>query len=90
MNKTLAELGLNANESKEFKDYWLDALPKRPYYEIRQLSHEFLDDNMGLNVYPSPDSIIRVNFVFKGIYKFKKLINPNLVTPNRCGFTLVE
>lgn len=38
----LPKLGLNYKEIKDFKDYWINALPFSEYYEIRLVDSEFL------------------------------------------------
>lgn len=87
----LPKLGLNKKEIKDFKEYWLGELKGYPYYKIRLLSEEFLDKNIAVKIYPKPDIFIRVIFYFEGTYYGKeKLIEPQIKTPIRKGFTAVE
>ncbi len=86
----LVKLGLNDKETNQFKEYWMNELPKKEFYEIHLLSDEFLENNMILDVYPAPDSVIRVNLCFKGLNYEKKIVEPNIITPERKGFTVVE
>jgi hypothetical protein len=86
----LEKLGLNEKEKFQFKDYWLKELPKSNYYIIKLLSNQFLDDNMDLIINPSPDTEIRLNFYFKSINKSIQLKTPEIITPNRNGFTVIE
>jgi hypothetical protein len=87
----LPKLGLNEKEIKDFKEYWLDELKGYPYYKIRLLSEEFLDENIAVKINPKPDTFIRVIFYFEGTYYGKeKLIEPQIKTPIRKGFTTVE
>ena len=90
MTKTLDKLGLNEKESGEFKEYWLDTLPFMPFYEIRLLSQEYIDDYMGLEISPAPDTIIRVHLYFEGISNYTSIENPIISKPVRNGFTVVE
>jgi hypothetical protein len=87
----LPKLGLNEKEIKDFKEYWLGELKGYSYYKIRLLSEEFLDENIAVKINPKPDTFIRVIFYFEGTYNSKeKLIEPQIKTPIRKGFTAVE
>jgi hypothetical protein len=87
----LPKLGLNEKEIKDFKEYWLNELKGYPYYKIRLLSEEFLDENIAVKINPKPDTFIRIIFYFEGTYYSKeKLIEPQIKTPLRKGFTAVE
>jgi len=86
----LEKLGLNEKEKTQFKEYWLNELPKANYYEIKLLSKEFLNNNMNLIIEPKPDTEIRINFLFKPLKESYKLDNPEITTPVRTGFTIVE
>ncbi len=90
MNNTLKELGLNEKESKDFKDFWLDFLPFANYYEIKLLSKEYLDLNMGLIVDPKPETIIRVMLTFSPYQNAVEIDTPLITAPIRLGFTVVE
>ena len=90
MNTTLKELGLNEKESKDFKVFWLDFLPIANYYEIKLLSKEYLDLNMGLIIDPKPETIIRVMLTFSPYQKAVEIDTPLITTPIRSGFTVVE
>lgn len=86
----LVSLGLNEREVFQFKEYWLPELNKYNYYEIKLLSNDFLEKNMKLIVTPEPDTLIRLNFYFKGHDKFLVLDTPTIITPKREGFVVVE
>ena len=90
MNTMLIELGLNDKESKDFKDFWLDFLPLANYYEIKLLSKEYLDSNMGLLIDPKPETIIRVLLTFSPYQDAFEIATPLIKTPIRSGFTVVE
>jgi len=90
MNDTLKELGLNDPESKEFKVFWLDFLPFANYYEIKLLSKEYLDLNIGLIIDPKPETIIRVMLTFSPYQNVVEIDTPIIKTPIRSGFTAVE
>jgi len=89
-NKNLKLLGLNEKETDQFKEYWLNRLEKSKYYEIKLLSNEFLYENMDLIITPEPETEIRLNFIFKPLKKNYSIKNPEIITPERNGFTVVE
>ncbi len=83
-------LGLNENEKNQFKEYWLNELPKSKYYEVRLFEDSFLKENMNLIISPQPDTVIRLNFYFKPLNKEINIQEPVIITPERIGFTVVE
>jgi len=86
----LSQLGLNEKEKSQFKEYWIKELPESNYYEIKLLDSKFLIENMNLEINPSPDSILRVEFYFKPIEKRIDLVEPSIVSFERKGFVVVE
>ncbi len=87
----LPKLGLNTKETLQFKEYWIPTLTGSKYYEVRILAKSYLDKNLGLDISPRPDTVIRLNFIFKGTDNPAKLVNPTITTsPVRSGFTVVE
>ena len=86
----LKNLGLNKKEISQFKEYWLAELPFARYYEVKLLGDSFLKGNMNLVIDPKPTTIIRRNFYFKPIESKITLKQPNIITPERKGFTVVE
>ncbi|MBU3912691.1 MAG: hypothetical protein KKE50_01215 [Nanoarchaeota archaeon] len=89
-SNNLPKLGLNEKETNQFKEYWLNELPKSDYYEIKLLDDKFLKENMNLGISPTPDTLIRVEFYFKPTNSIKEINEPVIVTPIREGFTAVE
>ena len=61
----LPRLGLNPKEKAQFEEYWTARLPRSNFYEIRLFSPAFLEKNLRLEIDPSPDSLIRLEFYFK-------------------------
>lgn len=90
MIEILDELGLKENESAEFKEYWLESLPYMPYYEIKLVSQEYLEEFMELRILPLPDTTIRVFLNFEGLNSQSSIRNPIIIKPNRNGFTAIE
>jgi len=89
----LNKLGLNKAESKEFKDYWLPKLKniKEKYIMIQLLSDKFLNKNMTLIIFPKPDSLLRLEFVFKGTdFIDMRYKTPKIKEFKREGFSVVE
>ncbi|MBD3840154.1 MAG: hypothetical protein IE878_07225, partial [Epsilonproteobacteria bacterium] len=68
----------------------VEKLQTSPYYQIKLLDRDFLDKNMKLSIKPKPQTLIRVIFEFKALDKKIKLPTPDIKTPNRDGFTVVE
>lgn len=90
LNLNLEKLGLNEKEISQFKEYWLVELPFARYYEIKLLEDDYLGENMNLEIDPKPTTIIRRNFYFKPHELQISLEQPNIITPERKGFTVVE
>ena len=83
-------LGLNQKETSQFMEYWLKRLDKNPYYQVFLIDNNFLNQNMKLMINPTPDTIIRLIFAFKKIDQPISVTNPQIITPQRNGFTVVE
>lgn len=90
LEEKLAILGLNERESEEFIVYWLSKLEANNYNYIHFETNELLDEYMPINVSPKPDSVIRIAMSFKGLDEPIKVVEQELMTPVREGFTLVE
>lgn len=89
-NDALPKLGLNEKETAEFSSYWLKALPKSPYYYIGIVAQSTLNNIAPLTITPKPDNIIRVTLYFKALEQRGEVRSPQIVTPKRDGFTVVE
>lgn len=90
LEEKLAVLGLSEREANEFIIYWLPRLEANEYNYIRFATMEEINSNMSLNITPSPDSIIRVVMLFKGLDEPIDVKEQVLETPERKGFTVVE
>ncbi len=90
LEEKLEILGLTEREANEFIIYWLPKLENNKYNYIRFQTIEEIEENMPLNINPTPDTVIRL------VMEFKKLNNPIevteqvLETPARNGFVAVE
>ena len=91
LNRILPKLGLNKNETHDFIEYWVKALPNAPYYYLGVLSPEAIDKIEPLEVSPTPDTNIRVRIYFQALSAPISIPEPKLdLPPTRKGFSLVE
>ncbi|MFC2162043.1 hypothetical protein ACFLRF_00045 [Candidatus Altiarchaeota archaeon] len=88
--RTLPELGLTQEESRDFNDYWSQHLPESRYYKIIPLSPEKLDEMVRLDITPRPDTLIRVNLLIKPVDEPESMKEPVIERPERKGFTVAE
>jgi hypothetical protein len=86
----LPKLGLNGKEAKDFSQYWLKALPDSPYYFVGLINKDQRDYLETLSVTPSPETSIRFSFYFEPLDKPISVKEPEIITPKREGFTLVD
>ena len=86
----LPKLGLNKKESTQFKEYWLDVLPKAPYYSVKIIPESNLDHIAPLTFSVKPDSIKRVTLSFAPLESKIKLAEPKIIPFKRTGFTVIE
>lgn len=90
LSRIMPKLGLNTTETKQFKEYWERVLPESSYYFIGIMDPSNLDYIEPLEITPKPDSVIRVSLYFEPLEQFKTVSEPNIVTPVRSGFSVVE
>lgn len=88
--KQLSQLGLNQKESADFMEFWQSRLPKTPYVRLTWLNTKDMDILAPLNVFPKPDTNIRIFLEFEGLEKPINLKPQKLSAPKRTGFTLIE
>ncbi len=90
LDEKLEILGLNRREANEFIIYWLPLLESNVWNHIKFVGDEYNSD-YPLHIEPSPDSIIRVYMVFKGLDKPDFTIKEQKLTPTkREGFSVIE
>lgn len=90
LEEKLSILGLNEREANEFIIYWLPKLEESEYNLIRFESIENINNQMPLNITPTPDTIIRVLMEYKPVKNIIDIEEQKLTTPIRNGFTVVE
>ena len=88
LEEKLEILGLNPKEQEEFIIYWLPILQKNNYTYIRFATNEEINNNMSLQVEPSPDTMIRVLMVFKGLEEKINVKEQPLQKVTRNGYTV--
>lgn len=89
-DELLPKLGLQEKEAQEFKQYWLKALQRSSYYFIGILPQEQINEQEPLSITPREDSLIRVRLYFESLDKPQRVQAPEIVTPQRDGFTVVD
>ncbi len=89
LTRTLPRYGLNAQEMKDFMDFWVPRMIGAPYYRISFLTDDW-SEQVPLNVSPVPKTNIRVFMDWQRLAAPIALPEPTLKTPTRSGFTLVE
>ena len=90
LEEKLSILGLNEREINEFIIYWLPRLENNKYNYIRFELNEEIDGYMPIYIEPKPDTLLRVYMNFKPLTKKINVIEQELITNNREGFTVVE
>ncbi|MBO4855445.1 hypothetical protein J5500_03525 [Candidatus Saccharibacteria bacterium] len=90
LDQKLKTLGLNYKEREEFISYWAGELESKPYAFIRFQTAAEIEQNMGLQVTPKPDTVIRVMMEYKLLNQPIKVKAQKLQSVERKGFTVVE
>lgn len=85
----LAGLGLTRREANEFIVYWLPLMQQNPY-NIISFQTGIYTDSVQLDVYPVPDTLIRVFMVWQAVDSYVNLPEQKIITPERKGFAVVE
>ena len=93
LEEYLTAAGLNDSEIDDFISFWLPKMQNNPYNLISFPTKEYTE-MAKLNVYPAPDTEIRVFMVFRGLTEAVDIPAENaLPMPSgvvRRGFTVVE
>ena len=91
-NQKLDEIGFNANEKKDFLDYWLSELQAKngKYYKISFLQNRELNSLIPMSINPKPDSIYRYFMDYDVLTKPISIAPQKLEKIKRNGFTVVE
>lgn len=90
LEEKLEILGLNEREAEEFIVYWLPILEQNKYNLIRFQTKEEINESMGLEITPKPDTLIRIMMTFKPLMKPTEIPEQKLENIERKGYTVVE
>jgi hypothetical protein len=85
----LAKYGLNETESREFREFWLPEMTGAPFYRVSFVVEDW-NKAAPLYVTPRPDTAIRIFMDWEKLQAPISIDPPEIVTPEREGFTLVE
>lgn len=89
LEEKLSMMGLLPHEYNDFIVYWLPLMAKNEYNLVRFVNAEYSRD-VPLNIYPKPESLLRIYMIFKGIDKPIHIPEQKLSLYKRTGFTVVE
>ena len=89
LEDALAKLGLNRKEANEFIVYWLPMMANNPY-NIISFRQEDYTETAKLDIYPEPDTLIRVFMAWRSSDCFVPLEAQKLTSLKRKGFTVIE
>ncbi len=87
----LTQLGLNANETKDFMEFWYPRMQVKPYYFVTFLGTQQMNQLAPLTINPRPDTVVRILMDFTPLDKPIDVLPLSLGrTPERKGFTVIE
>ena len=90
LEDALAKLGFTEREANEFIIYWLPIMERNEYNLIRFELTEEREAASGLNIFPAPDSILRMAMHIKAVDAPTDIPEQTLPTFERNGFVAVE
>jgi hypothetical protein len=90
MLSALPQYGFNAQETQDFVDFWVDALPPAAWYAFCPQGDAAISPLVDLAVSPAPQSRLRLWFVVLPGDAPRALTAPAIEPFARDGFTLVE
>ncbi len=92
MKEILLSYGLTESEADEFVEYWDEYLEEDVVYRMYPQLNEIADEAMPVNIYPRPDSVLRIWMLFEEhLEGDTTTVTEPMVTPlKRKGFTVVE
>ncbi|MFA5270620.1 MAG: hypothetical protein WC400_03380 [Patescibacteria group bacterium] len=90
LDDKLAQLGLNAKETDDFKEFWLPRMQGAPYYFVGFWGTATMNQLAPLSITPKPDTVVRILMDFKPLQQPIDVTAPTIKTPERHGFTVIE
>ena len=91
-DEKLGVMGFNHKETNDFKEYWVSYLTNKDsnYFRITFFQNEILNQMFPMKVSPMPKSTIRMFMDWESVDQDTQIIEQNLISYPRDGFTLVE
>ncbi len=89
LESQLAQRGLKDAEVTDFITYWYPIMSRNRFSLVRFATDEYTS-SARLSIEPKPDTLIRLFMVFKGVGQSIDLVEPQVTTIQRTGFTAVE
>lgn len=89
-DQILPLLGLNAQEIKDYKEYWQKYLPEAPYYFVGVMTEKNIDQIEPMTITPQPDTVLRVRLYYQRLEEPRWVAEPLLTSKPRQGFSVVE
>lgn len=87
----LYEIGFRGREIDDFLEYWMQHLTDFQFYEIYPQFQEDIEKVIRRNISESPDSMLRMFYVFVGTHSIsKQLSTPIIPKFERKGFAVAE
>jgi hypothetical protein len=90
LSNIVTDLGLNEAERADFLEYWTTRLPRHEWYLVKPVTGPDLDTWVGLDVNPTPDSVVRFWLFFQGVPEKMDVVPPPMPRVVRTGTTVVE
>ncbi len=90
LEEKLSLFGLTNKERKDFEEFWEPKMLSAPYYFVTFMGNDIMDALAPLDVFPKPDTVIRVLMDYMPLEQPINVQGYNIRTPERKGFTLVE
>lgn len=89
LEQVLSEMGLTDREANEFIIYWLPQMEHNAYNLISFQTDIYME-NAGLEIYPEPDSLLRVFMAWKPLEESIEIQPQELPAFRRSGYAVVE
>lgn len=89
LDRVLPQYGLNTQEAKDFKEFWLPQMQKHDIMRVSFLTEDW-SKAAPLSVNPRPKTSIRIFMDWQPVSGPVEIQAPIIKTPIRDGFTLVE
>ncbi|MBI4067454.1 hypothetical protein HY407_03650 [Candidatus Gottesmanbacteria bacterium] len=90
LQKLAQDVGLNQKETEVFVDYFYRRLPKANYYKVSFVSDEEARLVMPWKIEPTPDTEIRLLFIFKPFLDKPNIPYQVIEKVTRSGFTALD